>query len=164
MYSFSSFLSNFRNFGQAKSEVADAKEESSTKTKESSSYQQNTSFLARRNHAGPGTGDKFGRYQGDEYQNQVTQNGRKEYSNSFVNPVLTRPPTAVASYTDKLMSGPVDYTKTKAWQRANKGYSTGSIFSSGVARLGTLSSLFDSVMNDPMAYSRNQNYGASHWS
>lgn len=155
MYSFSSFFKSFSNFGQAKAEVADAKKES-TETK---SYQQNSAFLARRNHGGPGTGDKFGRYGEGEYEKLVTQNGKKEYTNSFVNPVLTRPPTYVNSYTNNLIGKPLNYEHTRAWQRANKGYSTGTIFSSGISRLGSLTSLFNSAINDPFGH----NNGSSRW-
>ncbi len=157
MYSFSSFLSSFRNFGQAKADVADAKEESSSDTK----AQDRANFLARRNHGGPGTGDKFGRYKDlTEYKDHVTQGGKKEYTNSFVERDKT--PTYTKSYTDNIIGKPLNYENSNAYKRAYAGYSTKTIFSSGISRLGNLSSLFNSVIKNPFGNNNNK-YGGSRW-
>ena len=52
------------------------------------------------------------------------------------------------------MSEPLDHTQTNAYKRAFAGYSTGTMFSAAVSRIGSLTSLFDSAIEDPFGANR----------
>lgn len=110
-------------------------------------------FASWRNHGGPGSNDKFGRYTKSEQENLHSRNGSRENKpDTFV--VRKREPSAVSSYTDKVIGREIDYSQTAVYKRAHQGYSTGTIFSSGISRLGSLSSLFNSVMQNPLGGQR----------
>jgi hypothetical protein len=131
MYSFSSFFNRFQNLNQAKSDVAEAKIESSS---------------ARTT----ATSDKTAISQGIFNPESLRSVG---ISDKFFASFKTDP-TTVNNHVKKLMSGPLDHTQTNAYQRAFAGYSTGSIFSGAVSRLGSLTSLFDSAIQNPFGVNR----------
>lgn len=141
MYSFSSFFSFFRGFAQAKADVAEAKEESSSPN----------TYSTKRNHGGPGTNNKFGRETREEQIATDTRNGARDKApDVYVTPERT--PTYTNTYVNHLGSTSINekYANSRAKKRAYKGYSTGGIFSYGVSRLSSLTGLFDSMISNPL--------------
>jgi len=128
MYSFSSFFNRFQNLNQAKSDVAEAKIESSN----------------LRNTA---TTDKTAINQ-SIFNPQISLGNDKYYAS------FKTEPTTVNNHVKKLMSGPLDHRQTNAYKRAFAGYSTGTMFSAAVSRLGSLTSLFDSAIQNPLGMNR----------
>ena len=127
MYSFFNRL----NFNQAKSDVAEAKIESS-------------------NVRNTATTDKTTISRGIFNPESLRSVG---ISDKFFTSFKT-PPTFINDYVTKLKSGPIDHTQTRAYQRAFKGYSTGTMFSAAVSRIGSLTSIFDSAIEDPFGANR----------
>jgi hypothetical protein len=130
MYLFSSFFNRFQNLNQAKSDVAEAKIESS-----------NVRIRA--------TSDETAISQGIFNPESLRSLGNPKYYAQF-----RTTPSHIDQYVKNLKSGPLDHTQTNAYIRAFAGYSTGSIFSGAVSRLGSLTSLFDSAIQKPFGVNR----------
>jgi len=151
---FRSYLSLFRNYEQAETDVANAKEASKT---EPVTTVQITK--TNRNHGGQGTNDEFGRLTKAEQDNIHTRGGTREMPDIYVSP--DRSPTLVSNYVDNVIGRSIDYSQTKAYKRAYSGYSTGTMFSAGVSRLGSLASLFSSAISNP--FGSNNQQRSSYW-
>ena len=144
MYQFSSIFSLFRSLAQAKTDVSEAKEESrspftSTRFKPKSRWQ-------------PLSTDKWGRPNTERIARIYGPNADKN-GDGVVDLFTTpkREPSFVRNYTTNLRNTSINdkYANDPIRIRAHKGYSTGTIFSSGVSRIGQLTSLFEEAQNNP---------------
>lgn len=150
MYSLSSFLNSFRGLSRAQEEVAEAKQEASKPNTFLSAFDFRT-----RNHGGPGSNDKFGRYTREEQIDVITRKGtRTDTPDTFIKTV--REPSPVSSYVSNLINRTNDYTQSRAYKIANNLIDRNgnpitpktSIYSSGIDRLGAYyQGLYESMDN-----------------